>query len=95
MPVLTNETVSQRGEEIYHSQILPLLETKHQGQVIVIDVQTGDFVFQGADVLEPGRILRQKNPQAVLYARRVGFATVTKMGGSWNRYETLSHNTPK
>jgi len=79
--------VSRLGEEVYQREIQPKVEPGNKGRVIVIDVETGDYAFETADPIEASRLLRERNPNAILYAKRIGFPAVTKMGGNWNRPE--------
>jgi hypothetical protein len=52
----------------------------------VIDIETVNYAFQEReDRFRASRILRERNPNAVLYATRMGYPAVTKMGGSWKR----------
>jgi hypothetical protein len=63
-----------RGKEIYQS-IKEELEPKHKGEIIAIEVDSGDY-FLGETVIEAGTKAREKYPDKVFYFVRVGFPAV-------------------
>ena len=75
----TNEEIARRGEEIYASRLRGL-EKDHFGQVVIIDVETGEYEV-GADSLAANKRALAKNPNAMLYGIRVGFAFVETLSG--------------
>ena len=75
----TNEEIARRGEEIYAFR-LRSLEKDHFGQVVIIDVETGEYEV-GADSLAANKRALAKNPNAILYGIRVGFAFVETLSG--------------
>ena len=80
MPLqFTNEEIARRGEEIYVSR-LRSLEKDHFGQVVIIDVETGEYEVS-ADSLAANKRALAKNPNAMLYGIRVGFAFVETLSG--------------
>ena len=84
LPPYTPSVIAERGESIYVSAIRPLVEKDHFGKRLVIDIETGAYAFdQEGDPLAASYSLLEKNPNAVLYAIRVGFSAATKMGGGW------------
>ena len=75
--------VSRRGDAIYREQLQTELEPGNKGRVLLIDINTGNYVFR--DEKNPfmaSNHLRERNPDAVLYALRIGYPAVTKRG-SW------------
>jgi hypothetical protein len=71
--------VERRGEEIYNHTIRPTLTEADRGKVVSIDVATGDFRI-GKNVVDTALPLREKNPTARIWSRRVGFKTMTWRG---------------
>ena len=79
-PRLTNEEIARRGEELYASRLRGMLEQKHHGQVVIIDVESGDYEI-GPDSLAANTRALAKRPDAALYGIRVGFNSVESIGG--------------
>lgn len=76
----TNEEIARRGEAIYASRLRETLEKEFVGQVVIIDVETGEYEV-GADSLAANKRALAKNPNATLYGMRVGFAFVETLSG--------------
>ncbi len=75
----TDEEIARRGEEIYASRLRDL-EKEHTGQVVIINVETGEYEV-GADSLAANKRALAKKPDATLYGIRVGFAFVETLSG--------------
>ncbi|MGH7800908.1 MAG: hypothetical protein ACREOW_09815 [Thermodesulfobacteriota bacterium] len=67
--------LAQEGEEIYKSRLKTKLERKYRGKLIAIDVDSGEY-FMGKTVLEAVEKGRQKYPNKVFHAIRVGYPAV-------------------
>jgi hypothetical protein len=77
------ETVA-RGEEWYERAIRAQVETdENKGKILVIDVETGDYEIDTDNLAAVHRILDRK-PDAALYALRIGYPALGKMGGTWS-----------
>lgn len=76
---LTTEEVHRRGEEWFEQRIKPLVEGRPPMECVSIDVLTGDFET-APEPLEAVQRLRAKQPQAVIWTRRVGFPYVHRFG---------------
>ena len=75
--------VWRRGEAIYRERLQSELEPGNIGRVLVIDITTGNYEFQdNKNTPASGERLRAHNPDAILYALRIGYPAVTKRG-SW------------
>ena len=74
------EEVARRGEEIYAARLRPLLEGTHDGEVVIINVDTGDYEI-GPDSLTANRRALAKYPGAPLYGIRVGSPFVEQFSG--------------
>ena len=73
--------VSRLGEAIYQERLKAGLELGNVGRVLVIEVATGNYEFQEPrNRYEASDRLRERNPNAVLYALRIGYPAVTKRG---------------
>lgn len=63
-----------KGKEIY-AAIKDELEKEHKGEIIAINVDTGDY-FLGKSVIEAGDKGREKYPEAIFYFARIGYRAV-------------------
>lgn len=79
-PRFSNEEIVQRGEEIYATRLRSLMEPQRNGQVVIIDIETGDYEVD-ADSLAANKRALAKRPGAALYGVRVGSKTVESFGG--------------
>ena len=77
---LPADEVASLGEDIYNSQIRPVLKPEDKGKVVAIDVQSGDFSL-GKHSVEAGTDLLTRHPHAKIWYRRVGFRTLYYFGG--------------
>ena len=76
----TSEEIARRGKAIYESKIRRAIERDHHGQFVVIDVNTGHYEVD-SDHLTAAKRARAKNPDGALFAVRVGFPAVARIGG--------------
>ena len=68
---LTNAEIARRGQELYESKLRAVLEPDHMDKVIAIDVLSGASAL-GESILEATARLRESQPNAVCFSRRVG-----------------------
>ncbi len=78
----TPAEIARRGQEIYDTNLRPLVESKHMGQFLVVDITTGGFEIAEDDLTASDRALA-KNPDAVLYGLRIGSPAAYRLGGSF------------
>jgi len=76
----TPDEIARRGKAVYERQIRPTIERDHYGQFVVIDVDTGQYEVD-SDHLAAAKRARAKNPAAALFAMRVGFPALARIGG--------------
>ena len=74
------EEVARRGEAIYQEHIKPLVDPLHYGKFLVVDVETGDYEM-AERIRIASKKLRDRRPEAITYAVRVGFLAAHRMGG--------------
>ena len=80
-PTRPLEEVARLGKEIYDRDILPLVEADHHGEVVAIDVDTGNWAL-GDNVIVATDRLREKRPGAAnVLSERVGYPTLYHFGG--------------
>ncbi len=69
----------RRAEEIYSGRLRALLEPDHMDKFVVIEPESGDF-FLGTTLNEATRAARDKYPQRLTHAMRVGHSTALHLG---------------
>ncbi len=80
-PRFTNEEIARRGEEIYASRLRGQLENEYTDQVVIIDVESGEYEI-GHDSLAASKRALAKHPSTAIYGLRVGHSAVESFGGS-------------
>ena len=81
MRTIPKEEVARRGTEIYQRDIRPLVEADHVGEIVAIDVESGNWAM-GDEILDAADSLRDRYPDVVnVWAERVGHRAVGSMGG--------------
>jgi hypothetical protein len=71
--------VVDKGTEIYDSRLKQLLEPDHVGEYVVINVDTGEYELD-KDRLAASDRAAARHPGARLYATRVGYRTIGRLG---------------
>ena len=74
--------IRSRGEAIYERDIRAEVEQNHFGDVLVVDIESGDYEIDENHLAAADRI-KARRPDGVLYALRVGYPALAKIGGSW------------
>ncbi|MBI3948730.1 MAG: hypothetical protein HY321_22665 [Armatimonadetes bacterium] len=78
--VLSREEIVRRGEAIYDQQIRPKVEAANRGEYLVLDLETGDYEIDTDHVAASDRVAA-KHPGAPLFAMRIGYPTLARIGG--------------
>ena len=80
-PTRSKEEIARLGDEIYERDIRPQVEMDHHGEIVSIDVESGNWAIAG-DILEAVDRLRAERPEAIdVWSLRVGYRAVHKFGG--------------
>ena len=83
----SDEEITQRGKELYDSQIRSQVEKPENiGKIVSINIETGEYEI-GDDLLITSQRLREKQADAVIWAERIGFNAVFAVGGTLVRTE--------
>ena len=83
-PNRTRDETARLGDEIYERDIRPQVEATHFGEVIAIDVVSGDYTV--ADTARSAaKGLRERRPSADVWLMRVGYPTLRHFGGGSSR----------
>lgn len=64
---------------MYEQRIRTEVEADHQGEIVAIDIETGDFEI-APRTLEAAHRLRARNPDAQIWVVRVGHRAVHRFG---------------
>ncbi|MCK4733436.1 MAG: hypothetical protein KAT65_13370 [Methanophagales archaeon] len=72
--IIDKDELVEKGKEIY-KKIKDRLEPAHKGEIVAIDVKTGDY-FLGKDVVEADEKAREKYPDDVFYFNKIGYRAV-------------------
>jgi len=72
--LVDKDEIVEKGQKIYEA-IKDKLEPEHKGELVAIEVETGDY-FLGRRVIEAIEKAKRKYPDKVFYVARVGFPVV-------------------
>ncbi len=70
---------ADRGHQIYDTQIRSQVEADHHGEIVAIDVLTGDFAI-ALDSLTAAKQVLENNPNAQVFCIRIGYRAVHRLG---------------
>lgn len=80
-PTRPKEEIARLGDEIYERDVRGKVETTHHGEIVSIDVDSGNWAI-GDNILEAVDRLRVQCPEAIdVWSLRVGYRAVHKFGG--------------
>ena len=80
-PTRPKEEIARLGKEIYERDIQRQVEADHRGEVVAIDVDTGNWAI-GDNVIAATDRLREKNPDTInILSERVGYQALRHFGG--------------
>jgi hypothetical protein len=78
-PRYSKEEFARRGTEIYERQVRPQVEAGNQGQIVALDIDTGQFEL-GPDTLTACQRLLAHCPDAQIWCVRIGHRAVHHFG---------------
>ena len=76
----TKEEVARLGDAVYERDIRPLVEVDHYGQIVAIDVDSGDYAI-AENVVTAWERLVPRHPEGSFWFVRVGYPAVYHLGG--------------
>ena len=76
----SKETMRKRGEAIFEKDVKPHLKGCNPRDVVAIDIETGGYEID-ADEMKACSRLRERVPDAQIWARRVGSPYLRHFGG--------------
>ena len=77
----SREELARLGKEIYERDIRHLVEADHHGEVVAIDVDSGNYAL-GENAIAASEGLRSQRPDAQVWLMRVGHRALYRFGGS-------------
>ena len=80
-PTLSSEETARRGDEIYERDIRRQVEADHHGEVVAIDVESGEWAI-GENVIAATDRLWERHPTAIdIWCLRVGHRALHHIRG--------------
>ena len=80
-PTRPKDEIGRLGDEIYERDIRRQVEADHDGELLAIDVDSGNWAI-GDELLDEIDRLRAQHPEAInVYRVRVGYRAVASLGG--------------
>ena len=84
-PRLPREETTRLGKEIYERDIKAKVVADHDGEIVAIDVDSGEWAI-GDNVIAATDRLREQRPDANdVWLERVGYRTLNSFGGGLRR----------
>ena len=77
----SREETARIGKEIYERDIRRRVESDHFGEVVAIDVSSGNYAL-GKNAIDASESLRIQRPDAQVWLMRVGHRALYHFGGS-------------
>ena len=83
-PTRPKEEIARLGDEIYERDVRAQVETGHHGEIVSIDIDSGNWAL-GDNILEAVDRLRAQRPEAIdVWSLRVGTGRRTSSAaGPW------------
>ncbi len=75
----TKEELARRGEEIFERDVRPHRGAARAEDFVLIDIETGDYEVDAADITALNRLLARR-PEAQVWLRRVGSRSAYRLG---------------
>ena len=73
------EEYARRGGEIFERLVRPMVRPEHESQFVAIDIESGDFEFDGDDFAASERLLKRV-PDAQIWIARIGHPAAYRIG---------------
>jgi len=77
--VVDHDELARRGQEYYDQRLRVELEPSHNGEFVVLDVESGDYELDVSQLAAMDRA-EAKHPESVFYVLRVGHRTASRIG---------------
>ncbi|MCY4617512.1 MAG: hypothetical protein OXD50_03000 [Chloroflexi bacterium] len=80
----TPEETGRLGDAIYQRQIREQVEATHFGEIVSIDVESGEYAL-GDSVIAATDRLRKRCPDADIWSLRIGYGVLRQFGSGFLR----------
>jgi hypothetical protein len=82
-PRYSADEIVKRGKELYERDIRSKVEEGNKGKILMIDIETGEYEIDD-NPLDAAERARARHPDAALFAMRIGYPTMGRLGvRSW------------
>lgn len=78
-PRYSSAEIVRRGQALYDKRIRGNVEADHQGKFLALDIETGEYEIDVAELAALKRA-QAKHPDAALYLLRIGSPTAYRLG---------------
>ena len=75
------EEAVRLDKEIYGRDIRPQVEDAHHGEIISIDVESGDWAVGDSVIAATDRLWAQRPGAVDIYSLRIGYGVLRHLGG--------------
>ncbi|MBW3625264.1 MAG: hypothetical protein KY468_17850 [Armatimonadetes bacterium] len=76
----SGEEIVRRGQALYDQRIRASVEPEHNGKLLILNVETGEYEMDADDLAASIRA-RERFPNAPLFTLRVGYPAAYRIGG--------------
>ena len=76
----SREEIARLGDDLYERDIRPQVESDHHGEIVAIDVDSGDYAI-AENVVTAWERLALQHPDGGFWFVRVGYPAVYHLGG--------------
>lgn len=93
-PLYSPEETARRGDELYETLIRPKIAPQLQGQVVAIDIETGDFAI-APDAVEATNLLTSRREVTDIWFVRIGhqmFHRIAHIHSSPELFVSICHH---
>jgi transcriptional antiterminator Rof (Rho-off) len=84
IPNKSGEELARRAHDLYDQKIREEVEPGHNGEFLVIDVETGDYEVDADEMTALDRA-HARHPSPSLFLMRVGYPTAHRIGRPYLR----------
>ena len=81
-PSRSAEDIARMGSEIYERDIRPQVEADHDGEIVAIDVDSGEWVVAADSMAATDRLRAQRPDATDVYCEWVGYRAMYSFGGA-------------
>jgi len=78
-PRYTKEEFAKLGDLIYERDVIPMVDSSHEGSFVVIDIESGEYEVDKDERVASNRLL-VRCPDAQIWLRRIGFRHTRRFG---------------